>query len=87
MTAEVRNKAIEAAKRENPEFEVPERKTLQQGASTQLRAALDPSLEPESGAYLDHCQVKKVGVHEGHEAYIDKVWEVSEGLVGEKFEF
>ena len=87
MTPEVRSKAIETALKENPDFEIPERKTLQQGASTQLRAALDPSLEPESGAYLDHCQVKKVAVHEGHASYVDQVWEISEQLVGEKFDF
>ncbi|KAJ9613410.1 hypothetical protein H2200_003352 [Cladophialophora chaetospira] len=87
MTAEVRSIAIEAAKKENPDFEIPERKTLQQGASTQLRAALDPSLEPESGAYLDHCQVKQPAVHAGHGAFEDEVWEVSEQLVGEQFAF
>ncbi|ETI20795.1 hypothetical protein G647_07137 [Cladophialophora carrionii CBS 160.54] len=86
MTEEVRNLAIESATRENPEFEIPVRKTLQQGASTQLCAALDPSLEPESGAYLDHCQVKKPAVHDGHGAFVDQVWELSEQLVGERFQ-
>ena len=87
MTPEMRNKAIETAMQENPEFVVPERKTLQQGASTQVLAALDPSLKVGSGAYLDDCQVKKVAVHKGHEAYVDQVWDISEELVGEKFKF
>ncbi len=87
MTAEVRNVAIEAAKKENPDFEIPDRKTLQQGASTQLRAALDPGLDPESGAYLDHCQVKKPAVHDGHGAFENEVWDMSERLVGEEFRF
>ena len=87
MTDEVRNTAIETAKRENPDFVVPERKKLQEGCSTQLRAALDPELKAESGSYLDDCQVKKVTVQEGHDAFLDKVWEVSERLLGEKFQF
>lgn len=87
MTEEMRNKAIEAAFKDNPNFEMPVRKTLQQGCSTQLRAALDPSLEPESGAYLDHCQVKRVPEHQEHEAFMDEVWTLSEQLVGDKFDF
>jgi len=87
MTEEVINKAVAAALKDNPNFEIPVGKTLQQGCSTQLRAALDPSLEPESGAYLDHCQVKRIPEHEGHEAYMDEVWKISEQLVGEKFDF
>ncbi|KIY01770.1 uncharacterized protein Z520_01908 [Fonsecaea multimorphosa CBS 102226] len=85
--ADMRSKAIKVARRYNPEFKIPEPKTLQQGCATQLRAALDPSLATDSGAYLDDCQVAKVGVHEGHEQYIDQVWELSERLVGETFEF
>lgn len=87
MTEDIRNAAIEKAKKENPDFKIPVRKTLQQGASTQLRAALDPSLEGESGAYLNDCQVAKLPIHEAHEAYMDELWEVSEQLVGEKFQF
>jgi NAD(P)-dependent dehydrogenase (short-subunit alcohol dehydrogenase family) len=87
MTEDLRIAAVETAKRENPEFEYPKLKTLQQGASTQLRAALDPSLDPESGAYLDDCQVKKPAVLAGHGAFVDEVWELSERLVGEKFQF
>ncbi|OAP64904.1 hypothetical protein AYL99_00876 [Fonsecaea erecta] len=87
LAGDIRSKAIEAAKRYNPAFKMPEPKTLQQGCATQLRAALDPALAADSGAYLDDCQVSKVGVHEGHEQYIDRVWELSERLVGETFEF
>ncbi|OQV04891.1 hypothetical protein CLAIMM_09707 isoform 2 [Cladophialophora immunda] len=87
MTGDVRDRAIAVARRYNPDFKVPEPKTLQQGCATQLRAALDPALAAHSGAYLDDCQVTKVGVHEGHDRYIDEVWELSERLVGEKFQF
>ncbi|EXJ56347.1 uncharacterized protein A1O5_12614 [Cladophialophora psammophila CBS 110553] len=86
MSDDVRSRAIEAARRYNPEFKIPRPKSLQQGCATQLRAALDPALAGHSGAYLDDCQVARVAVHEGHEKYMDEVWELSERLVGEKFE-
>ncbi|KAH0834512.1 hypothetical protein AYO21_08398 [Fonsecaea monophora] len=87
MNADVRSRAIDVARRYNPAFTIPELKTLQQGCATQLRAALDPTLAVDSGAYLDDCQVTRVAVHEGHARYTDQVWELSERLVGEKFEF
>jgi NAD(P)-dependent dehydrogenase (short-subunit alcohol dehydrogenase family) len=85
LTEEMRNKAIAEAQRDNPDFVMPQRKDVQQGCATQLRAALDPSLESESGSYLVDCQVKSLAVHEEAEAYMDEVWELSEKLVGEKF--
>ena len=88
ITDEMRKMAIEAATNENPNFEVPVPKTLQQGCATQLRAALDPSLESKSGTYLDHCHVKALTEHREHEAYMDNVWSISERLVGsETFDF
>jgi NAD(P)-dependent dehydrogenase (short-subunit alcohol dehydrogenase family) len=83
----IRQRAIERATKLNPDFTMPVPKTLQQGCATQLRAALDPELEAESGAYLNHCQVANLKIHEGHEAYVDQVWELSEKIVGEKFHF
>ncbi|EXJ84617.1 hypothetical protein A1O3_05287 [Capronia epimyces CBS 606.96] len=87
LTEDLRNKAIEAAKRDNPAFTLPGRKTLQQGCATQLRAALDPSLASESGAYLDDCQVKMLPEHADAEAYMEEVWTISERLVREQFKF
>jgi NAD(P)-dependent dehydrogenase (short-subunit alcohol dehydrogenase family) len=87
MTEEIRNKAIAEIKKSNPDFRPGERKSVQQGCATQLRAALDPSLEDQSGAYLDDCQVKELPQHKGQEAYLDEVWTLSEKLVGEKFDF
>lgn len=87
MSEEVREDMIQAAKEDNPNFVMPALKTLQQGCATQLRASLDPSLEVESGSYLDHCQVKALPEQKDHEAWVDEVWTVSEKLVGEKFEF
>ncbi|KIW11865.1 hypothetical protein PV08_09138 [Exophiala spinifera] len=87
ITNEMRQRAIEQFKIENPGFQPPERKNLQQGCSTQLRAALDPTLEPNSGAYLDNCQVLETDEHKDAEAYIDEVWTLSEKLVGKRFDF
>lgn len=87
MTGEVRSEAIAQAIKDNPEFKVPVRKTLQQGAATQLRAALDPVLVGYSGAYLDDCQIKHLKQHADAEVFEDDVWTLSEQLVGEKFDF
>ena len=73
--------------------EMPTRKTLQQGCSTTLRAALDPSLteEGENRVYLSDCQlsndpetVKPYAIDEDN---AKKCWGLSEEMVGEKFEY
>ncbi|KAI9730376.1 MAG: hypothetical protein M1834_005886 [Cirrosporium novae-zelandiae] len=62
------------------------RKTLEQGCATTLVAALDPSLEPYSGAYLKNCRIAaKENVREVGEGEEERLWELSERLVGEKF--
>ena len=87
MTGDVRNAAIAQALKEDPDFKMPVPKNLQQGAATQLRAALDPALIGDSGAYLDDCQIKVSKHHIAAEPYEDQVWKLSEQLVGEKFDF
>ena len=86
MDEEVRRAAYAAAYEESYNFEPPAPKTLQQGCSTQLYAALDPKLSGSSGGYLDDCQV--VEYREHVEAYhaADRVWKISEDLVGERFD-
>ena len=84
LTGEMRTKAIEAAQQDNPDFKVPVPKTLQQGCATQLRAALDPSLDVDSGSYLDNCQIKTLPELDEAEAFMDEIWTISEQLVGEK---
>jgi hypothetical protein len=62
-------------------------KTLQQGCSTTLIAALDPSIEGQNGAYLNNGDI---AVHPPPQ-YLSlpenevKLWKLSEELVGEKF--
>ena len=86
MDDDIRKAAYAVAYKESYNFEPPKLKTLQQGCSTQLRAALDPSLVAASGAYLDDCQV--VEYREHVEAYpaADRIWKISEELVGERFD-
>ena len=65
-----------------------------QGASTVLVAALDPGLEkPDEGDekgkgyFLNDCQIGSVPGYAVDGGDAEKLWEVSEGFVGEKFEW
>lgn len=64
-------------------------KTPSEGASTTLVAALDPKLDkPASdgrGYFLDDCQIGNAPARAIGEADASKLWELSEGFVGEKF--
>lgn len=87
LSNDMREAAMAAAKQENPGFVPPTRKTLQQGCATQLRAALDPSITAESGAYLDHCQIVTEQQHKDAYPESDRVWRLSEEMVGMRFDF
>ncbi|TVY81367.1 Retinol dehydrogenase [Lachnellula suecica] len=68
------------------------RKTLQQGCSTTLRAALDPALEPKDGSiYLSDCQIVTdrglVKPYALDPEDARKLWALSEEMVGQKFSF
>ncbi|KAF2267798.1 NAD(P)-binding protein [Lojkania enalia] len=65
-------------------------KTREQGASTALVAALDPKLgKPTSegyGQFLSDCQISKIApAYALDRAIADKLWEMTEGWVKEKF--
>lgn len=60
-----------------------EPKSYAQGCSTTLRAALDPSLP--NGSYLEDCQVAPLKV-ENIDEKAQKLWRLTETLVGETFE-
>jgi NAD(P)-dependent dehydrogenase (short-subunit alcohol dehydrogenase family) len=66
-----------------------EYKTLQQGCSTQLRAALDANLEKEPGVFLNNCALSTDPVYLAPYATnaedAERLWKLSEELVGEKF--
>lgn len=64
-------------------------KTLQQGSSTSMRAAVDDTLslpaEDGTGAFWTDCQVKAAPSYATKKELASKLWEVSEGWTGEKF--
>jgi hypothetical protein len=62
-------------------------KTLQQGCSTTIVAALDPEIESKSGSYLrdgDVWDQEVINYAKGRENW-ERLWELSEKLVGDKF--
>ncbi|KFZ24368.1 hypothetical protein V502_01162 [Pseudogymnoascus sp. VKM F-4520 (FW-2644)] len=69
---------------------IPTSKTLQQGCSTTLRAALDPSLAEQNMVYLDDCQPSEdpeiVQPYAIDRENAKKCWVMSENMIGEKFE-
>ncbi|KAH8807624.1 hypothetical protein F5884DRAFT_344288 [Xylogone sp. PMI_703] len=64
-----------------------EKKTLQQGCSTTLVAALDPSITDKSGSVLADAAIKTdlVKPEALTSELVDTLWELSEKLVGQKF--
>jgi NAD(P)-dependent dehydrogenase (short-subunit alcohol dehydrogenase family) len=71
-------------------------KTLQQGAATTVWAASSPHLAKRGGIYLENCQIAPAAVQGkniGVESYAvnadlaERLWLLSEELVGQSFEF
>ncbi|KAJ7777649.1 NAD-P-binding protein [Mycena maculata] len=64
-------------------------KTIPQGASSIVAAAFDPRLNDKPGAYLENSVVAndKVAAHSSDPATAEKLWTVTEKLIGEKFVF
>lgn len=64
-------------------------KSLQGGASTTLVAATDPKLGlPDTnglGSFLSDCQIAETPAYAVGKEESQKLWEVTEGWVGEKF--
>jgi len=93
MTEEIRNAGVKILEASNQSISTIVRKTLQQGCATTLRAALDPALDVvvkdgKKSCYLVDCQI--VNGDSVAEFALDKenanrLWEISEKMVGEKF--
>ncbi|KAJ6457402.1 hypothetical protein C8R47DRAFT_1247248 [Mycena vitilis] len=64
-------------------------KTIPQGAATTVAAAFDPRLNTVPGAYLDDSvdATKAIGKHSADPANAEKLWIVTEEIIGEKFTF
>ncbi|KAI1125516.1 hypothetical protein F5Y10DRAFT_246958 [Nemania abortiva] len=60
-------------------------KNSDEGASTSLVAALDPSLDESSGLYLADCQFFSCADHAKDPVAAQRLWELSEELIGERF--
>ncbi|KAJ7480656.1 hypothetical protein FB451DRAFT_1556231 [Mycena latifolia] len=73
----------------NPDSTVFTWKTIPESAATTVTAAFDPSLSDKPGAYLDDCQVAndKVAPHSSDLANASRLWEVTEKVIGQSFEF
>ncbi|KAJ7613664.1 short-chain dehydrogenase [Mycena polygramma] len=65
---------------ENQEF-----KTISQGAATTVVAAFDPSLT--AGSYLDNCIVANIAPHTADKDNAEKLWALTERIIGETFRF
>ncbi|KAH6613092.1 short-chain dehydrogenase [Boeremia exigua] len=72
---------------ESKKMEMPKDKTIEQGCATSLAAALDPSLDNYSGSYLDDCKPKEVQGYASSDSNAEKLWTLSEEIVGEKFTY
>ncbi|KAL7910467.1 NAD(P)-binding protein [Trichoderma velutinum] len=62
-------------------------KTLAQGTSTCLVAAFDPDIVEFNGGYLEDCQITKPRLaYAGSLEGAQKLWAISEQMIGEEFE-
>jgi hypothetical protein len=57
-------------------------KSIPQGAATSVYAATAPDLAGKSGSYLSNCAVAKPTAEGRDDAIAEKLWAVSERLVG-----
>lgn len=62
-------------------------KDVDEGTATTLVAALEPSIEKDSGAYLDDCKVKETVDYASDPEIAEKLWALSEKIIGEKFDY
>jgi NAD(P)-dependent dehydrogenase (short-subunit alcohol dehydrogenase family) len=61
-------------------------KSVDQGIATAVVAVVDPRIVPESGNYFANCQVEDVKEYAKDPVQVQKLWDLSETLIGEKFE-
>jgi len=81
---EVMAKLVENDKKNTPDIPPATIKSLQAGASTHLVAAFDPALVSSNGAYMNNCQVDTPLKPRFDSATAEKLFTLSEELVGEK---
>jgi hypothetical protein len=57
-------------------------KSQDQGAATMLVAGFDPALDSAKGVYLSDCQICMPADHVKYERVAERLWELSDELVG-----
>ncbi|CEJ62596.1 hypothetical protein PMG11_11093 [Penicillium brasilianum] len=72
---------------ESKKLEMPKEKTIGQGCATTLAAALDPALDDHSGSFLNDCNPENVLDYASDIVNADKLWCLSEAIVGEEFHY
>ncbi|KAJ5890931.1 uncharacterized protein N7473_007159 [Penicillium subrubescens] len=70
---------------ESKKLEMPKEKNIEQGCATTLAAVLDPALDDQSGSFLNDCNPEKVLDYASDASNADKLWTLSEKIVGEIF--
>ncbi|RFU30787.1 hypothetical protein B7463_g5554, partial [Scytalidium lignicola] len=66
---------------------VQEFKSIDEACATIVAAAVDPSLEEFSGAYLDDCNPTPATPEATGDENAERLWKLSQELVGEKFTY
>ncbi|ETS84586.1 hypothetical protein PFICI_02611 [Pestalotiopsis fici W106-1] len=61
-------------------------KTASGGAATELAAVLDPAFDGKSGAYVKDCQISEALDYATDAQNAQRLWRLSEELVGQKFD-
>jgi NAD(P)-dependent dehydrogenase (short-subunit alcohol dehydrogenase family) len=68
-------------------FAIGQPKTIEQGIATGLVATLDPRLDQvPSGSYFEDAAVKEVREYASSDENVERLWSLSEKLVGQTFE-
>ena len=62
-------------------------KSIEQGIATGLVACLDPRIANESGSYMQDCAPRPARAYATSKENAEKLWKLSEKLVGQQFEF
>ncbi|KAI0397959.1 NAD(P)-binding protein [Xylariaceae sp. FL0594] len=68
-------------------WEEPRFKNFSQIAATPLIAALDPSLADKAPAFLQNSQITQADEHATDPESVERLWKLSEKLVGQTFEY
>ena len=69
------------------DFTVGKPKELVRLIATGLRGGLDGSLEGDAGVYMVDCQVAEPAGYATDPREVERLWKISEEMVGEKFEY